>query len=47
LERELNGIEKFLFSEWLRQKLDRASLHGTYCNRDIAVPAGYEERSTQ
>jgi hypothetical protein len=38
LERELNRIEKFLFSEWFRQKFDRASLHGTYCNRDIAVP---------
>ena len=37
-ERELNRIEKILFSEWFGQEFDRASLHGTYCNRDIAVP---------
>src|SRR6516162_9616913 len=38
-ERELNRIEKFLFTEWFGQKFHRARLHGTHCHRDIVVSA--------
>src|SRR6516164_6320116 len=44
LECELNRIEKVLFAEWFGQKFDRASLHGSYGHRDIAVSANENDR---
>jgi hypothetical protein len=40
----LNGVEKFLFAYWLREKLDRATFHGLHRHRNVAVPSDKDDR---
>ena len=44
VERNPNGIEKVLFTQWLGEELDRAGLHGFHRHRNIAMTGNEDDR---